>query len=492
MSSQDTEGGREKSRPEDELIDKGLQRELDEALGGMSMEELLDSTETPQQGAPESEDGVREGKVIAIQGDDVFVDLGGKDQGVVPLVQFEDAEPTEGDVVEVTVNGYDPGEGLLLLSRKGAVTQASWETLEEGQIVEGLVTGHNKGGLELNVNGIRAFMPISQIEIFHVEQVNVYVDQRLRAQVVEFDPQSRNVVLSRRVLLEAEAAERREELFRTLQEEDVVSGVVRNIAPYGAFVDIGGADGLLHVSDMSYGRIEDPRMIVHEGQQIEVKVLSIDRDERKITLGLKQIKRDPWLDAATKWVPNTIVTGRVTKLMDFGAFVELEEGVEGLIPIGEMSYTQRIRHPREVLKQGDVVQVRVMNLELERKRIALSLKQVQDDPWMGAAVRWGVGSQVEGIVTRIADFGAFVELVPGVEGLIHVSELSYDRVRNVSDVLREGDPVQARVVSVDEESRRMSLSIKDIGITASHDEGDDSESAEPQKKRKTPLKGGLD
>jgi small subunit ribosomal protein S1 len=490
MTEEHRDNQDKKFRPEESFIDEELQRELDKALGDMSLEDILDTEEAAAKGA---EGGLRKGKVIAIQGEDVFVDMGGKNQGVVPLSQFEEEPPKEGDVVELLIDRYDENDGLLLLSRQGAVRAATWETLEEGQIVEGRVTGHNKGGLELVINGIRAFMPISQIEMYRVEDLSGYANKRLHCQVVEVDERAENVIVSHRALLELEAAQAREKLFETLQEGETVTGVVRNITPYGAFVDIGGADGLLHVSDMSYRRVEDPRKIVEEGQRIEVKVLSVDRDERKIALGLKQIKPDPWADAAAKWAHDSVVTGRVTRLAEFGAFVELEEGVEGLIPMGELSFTRRIRDPGEVVNIGDVVKVRVMNLDTERKRIGLSLKRIGDDPWMGASVRWGPHSLTEGIVTRIVDYGAFVELTPGVEGLIHISELSYKPVRKVTDLLQEGNTVQVRVLSVDEDNRRISLSIKELGVVADS-KGPTSESEPPstKRKRKKPLKGGLD
>ena len=493
MSDEDANSEDTKAGPDESTIDEELQRELDEALGGMSMEEILQADEAP---AEPVERGVRRGTVAAIHGEDVFVDMGGKSQGVVPFEQFadEEAPPKAGDVIEVTIEGYDRRDGLLLLSRRGAARAATWENLDEGQVVEGRVTGHNKGGLELTVNGIRAFMPISQIEMFRVEDISGYVNQRLRCQVMEVDRSEQNVIVSRRALLEAEAAEAKEKLLESLEEGQTVVGVVRSILPYGAFVDIGGVDGLLHVSDMSYTRVEDPSHIVHEGQQIEVKVLKFDREERKISLGLKQTMPDPWADAEVKWPADSVVGGRVTRLADFGAFVELEAGVEGLIPISELSFGRRIGHPREIVREGDVVKVRVLNVSTEQRRIGLSLRRVGDDPWTGASVRWPANSVVEGIVTRIADFGAFVELTPGVEGLIHISELSHSHVRAVSNVVREGNTVQARVLNVDEDKRRISLSIKQLGYSTTENgsAAEESEPARPQQKRKKPLKGGLD
>ena len=473
--------------------DADLQRELDEALGDMSLDDLIDGEDLAR--APAGRDDIRKGRVVAVHGDDVFVEFGPKSQGVLPAEQFkEDPLPVEGDLIEVTIQGYDGDDGLLLLSRPGAVQKADWDSIEVGQIVEGRVTGHNKGGLELDVQGIRAFMPISQIERFRVEDIEPYVEQQLRCMVSEVDRSARNVVVSRRDVLEVEAAEAREKMFETLEVGQVVNGTVRTVMPYGAFVDIGGADGLLHISEMSYSRVEDPNEIVTEGQELDVKILKIDPEERKIALGLKQVRPDPWTDADSKWAVDSVASGRITRLMDFGAFMELDEGVEGLIPIGEMTFTRRIRHPSEIVSEGDAVKVRVMSVDLERRRISLSLKRLEDDPWMGASVRWPPDSVAEGVVTRITEFGAFVELTAGVEGLVHVSELSEDRVRSVASVVSEGQLVQAKVLTVDEDARRISLSIKQLASMADYTglESEEPEQTKEQPKRKRPLRGGLD
>jgi len=272
----------------DSSADDSLQRELDDALGSMSLESLID-TDLPQTEALPA--GVRRGRVIAVERDDIFVDMGGKSQGVLPASQFDDRPlPEVGDVLEVTIEGYDKADGLLLLSRKGAVTAATWDKLEEGQIVEARVTGHNKGGLEVDINGIKGFMPISQIELFRVEELHPDVHQKLKCQVMDVRRDERSVVVSRRDLLRREEEEARQRAFETLVEGQTVTGVVKTIMPYGAFVDIGGVDGLLHIGDMSHARIEDPKEVLKEGQQVEVMVLKIDREDRKIALGLKQIQ----------------------------------------------------------------------------------------------------------------------------------------------------------------------------------------------------------
>jgi len=485
-------------RPADDVdMDAQLQKELDEALGDSSLMDLMDTAakRPARRSGGGAGSAVQAGAVLAIQDDTILVELSAKAQGILPVKQFEDQPlPAEGDIVEFTVEGYNDSEGLWMLSREGAILAATWETIEVGKEIEGRVTGHNKGGLELNVNGIDAFMPVSQIERFGgVEDMSEYVGQKLQCQIVEIDSSRDSLTVSRRALLDAQAEVDKEALFENLQEGAIVTGVVRNIMPYGAFVDIGGADGLLHVRDMSHARVEKPEDVVSIGQELKLSVLKVDREEKKIGLGLKQAMPDPWDSAAVQYPVGEIVSGRVVKLMNFGAFVELAPGVEGLVPISELTFERRVAHPKEIVNEGDVIKIRVMSVDLDRKRISLSLKQVGDDPWVGAAVRWAPDSIVEGVVTREAEFGAFVQLTPGVEGLVHISELSEQRVNRVGEVAREGETITAKVISVDEEARRISLSVKQLATSddyALSAEDDDQPAREP-KKRKTPLKGGL-
>ncbi len=474
-----------------------LQRELEEALGSMNVGSLMEADEpVVSPAAP----GVKRGRVLSVQKNDIFIDMGGKSQGILPAIQFEDEPlPQEGDIVEVTIEGYNNAEGVLILSRKGAVTAASWQNMQEGQVVEGRVTDHNKGGLELDIDGIRAFMPISQLELFRVESehLNVYTNQRIKCEVIEVRRDERSIVVSRKAVLQREAEETKRQTFESLEVGTILEGTVRSIMPYGAFVDIGGVDGLLHVGDMAYTRVNDPNDIVKPGQKLQVKVLKIDREMRKVGLGLKQVMPDPWSTVAEKYTPGTLVAGRVTRMEGFGAFAELEPGIEGLIPISEMTYERRITHPREVVKEGDVIHLAVLSVDPERRRISLSIKQAGVDPWQGASVRWPVDSIVEGTVKRAAEFGVFVELSSGVEGLIHISELSEDRIRRVEDVVKVGEMVRVKVLEVDEERRRMSLSIRAIRVDPNYT-GEDiaapapATAAQPAKKRKKPLKGGLE
>ena len=482
-------------------LDDALQREIDDALGDVSLEDLMYSQQAPAAAAVDGTDGssggTTKGTVVGLDEESIFVSLGAKDQGIVPVSQFvDDPLPQIGETIEFVIIGRDKREDLLLLSLPGAPVEADWDTLSEGQIVEGRVTGYNKGGLELKVNAIDAFMPISQIEIFRVDDISGYVEQRLTCQVTEVDRFGQNLIVSRRDVLEAEAEQKREELLASLAEGKTVTGVVRNIMPYGAFVDIGGVDGLLHISDMSHGHVDDAQSVVTVGQQLELLVLKMDEDTGKIALGLKQLLPDPWQRAAEKWHQHDVVAGRITRLTDFGAFVQLEPGVEGLIPMGQLAHGRRIQRASDVASVSDGVRVRIMLVDLERRRISLSLKEAGDDPWIGASLRWPAGSAVEGTVTRITDFGAFVELAPGVEGLIHISELSAGRVRAVGDVVTEDEPVQATVLSVDESGHRMSLSISKLtsagGLSPDDSDQSDESPTAGRPKRKRPLKGGLD
>jgi small subunit ribosomal protein S1 len=459
-------------------IDENLQKEIDDALGAMSVEDLLNEqvaaaptgdADTPAEVGLIARKVTPSGQklyvsiVQAIDGDNIFVDLGGKSQGLLTTSQFDDDKlPNVGDEVEFTISNRSSDDGLVMLSRSGAVEAANWDSLEVGAVVAGTVTGHNKGGLEVKVNSIRAFMPISQVERFggvDADALPDYVNQKVTATVMECRPRDKKLVISRRAYLDSQAAENRTAIFENLNEGDTVTGTVKTIMPYGAFIDLGGADGLLHVREMSYARINNPRDVVQEGMELSVKVISIDREAEKIGLSLKAAKPDPWLVAATNYHEGDRVSGTIVKLMDFGAFVALEDGIEGLIPVSELSF-KRVHHPKEVVAEGQAVEVKVLSVDPSRQRMSLSLKQLGDDPWTGASARWAVGNKVTGTVMRTTDFGAFVQLAEGVEGLVHISELSDQHVKSVDAVVREGDSVEVRILDVNEETHRISLSMK--------------------------------
>jgi small subunit ribosomal protein S1 len=317
--------------------------------------------------------GQQKGKVISVRGKTVFVDLGAKSEGIVPVEQFGEELPKPGDMIDVVVDHFDASEGLLILSRKGAAVDANWDNLREGLIVEARVTKTNKGGLDVEVGGIRGFLPIGQIDIYRVENAEDYLNQKLRVVVTEANRRERNLVVSRRELLERERAELREKTWATLEEGQIKDGVVRTVKPYGAFVDIGGVDGLLPVSEMSWTRVADAAGFIKSGQELKVKVLKIDRENRKVSFGLKQLTPSPWDRAEDKYARGMTVKGRVTKLMEFGAFVELEPGIEGLVHISELS-PNRVRRVSDIVKPEQEVEVRILKIEPEAKKISLSLR----------------------------------------------------------------------------------------------------------------------
>jgi small subunit ribosomal protein S1 len=358
----------------DAELERDLETDVQAAMAGISdadMEQLFGEQHRTK--GPPAPTGPRKGKVISIRGKDVFVDVGGRTQGVLPALQFEEGPPKIGDEVEVTIEGYDP-DGFLLLTRQGAVVEADWDSVTIGMIVEARVTGTNKGGLSVDVNGIRGFMPVSQIDLFRVEDLEQYVGQKLRCIVAEVDRAERNLVVSRRGLLDRERDQQREQFWAEAEEAQIREGIVRSVKDFGAFVDLGGADGLLPVGEMSWTRIKHPSDLVTVGQKLRVVILRLDREARKMTLGLKQLTDSPWDQAALNYPLGTLVKGKVTRTMEFGAFVEIEPGLEGLVHVSELA-PQRVRRVTEVVKVGDEVTVRVLSLDAEAQRMALSIKQ---------------------------------------------------------------------------------------------------------------------
>jgi small subunit ribosomal protein S1 len=355
-------------------LDKEIEQELQEAMSGFSAQMYGESAKGARKAPAGPEQGRMKGRVMGVRGNDVFLDIpGGRSQGVLPITQFPDGSPAVGTEVDISIEGYDRENGLILLSRKGAAVHADWSSVAVGMIVEGRVTGTNKGGLTVDVNGIRGFMPISQIDIYRVDEMEQYVNQRLRCLVSEVNPEERNLVLSRRDLLEKEREENREKLWQELAEGQIREGVVRSVRDFGAFVDLGGVDGLLHISEMSWARVQDANQVVQPGQTVKVIVLKIDRERRKVSLGLKQLTAGPWDAIDTNYPIGTVAKGKVTRLMEFGAFVELEPGLEGLVHISELA-PQRVRRASEVVQPGQEVHVRVLNIDKNQRRIALSIK----------------------------------------------------------------------------------------------------------------------
>ena len=498
--------------------DADIERELADALGDQNIEQMMENadpaasppdpdTPTPTPQGPSSQRQLVRGRISAIRGDDVFVDLRGSDaknQGLVPLTQFERA-PWVGSIMDFVVERLDESQGLVILSREGAVGRATWEELRKGSVVEARVVSTNKGGLELEmVGGIRAFMPVSQIDLHYVEDTEPLVGEKLRAQVQEINPRSRKIVLSRRQFLESERQSKQAQFWKEIEVGQTRQGVVTGIADYGLFVDLGGVDGMVHVSDMSYSRVDQPADVAKVGQTVQVKVLKIDREKQRIGLGIKQIEPDPWQGVANRLKAGDHLSARVVRTVDFGAFVEVEPGVEGLVPVSELSW-KRIGKPSDVVNVGDVLRLIVQTIDPEKCRISLSLKQVDGDPWIGAERKFEKGSLVDASVLSITDFGAFVELTPGVEGLVHISELADHRVDRTDDILTIGQKQQFRVLEVDEEKQRISLSLKAVANPPSaqpsrddsattHFHGNDRSAgkSKAQKKPGKPLKGGIE
>ena len=431
------------------------------------------------------------GTVADGSGNEVILEFGAKCQGILPRSQFGKKEAVEpGRRVDVVVERFDASAGMLIVNRKGAVQRATWTNLSQGTIVEGRVTGVIKGGLELDVQGIRAFMPASQVDLVPMKDISVLLNETVRCEVVELDRRSKNVVLSRRRVLDREQAEAREKLRQELEVGQLRKGVVGTIADFGAFIDLGGIDGLVHIRELSWGTVEKVSDVLSPGQEVEVRVLKIDAKRSRISLGLKQAQPDPWVSIPERYPEGTTLKVRIVRVTSFGAFAELEAGVEGLIPISEMAWT-RVRNASEVVTVGDMVDAVVIRLEPEKHRLAVSMKQAQPDPWAGVMDSFSEQTVVTGRVTRLADFGAFVELAPGVEGLIHISELADRRVKSCGEVVEEGQVVEARVLGVDGENRRISLSIKQVSAPAKPDAPSKEEPKPVRKKRKKPLRGGL-
>ena len=423
---------------------------------------------------PESGARQIEGIVISLSAEQVFLDIGFKTEGVLPRSAFpNNAEGVKpGDKVPVSVKGRNE-EGYYDLTRFKVAQPRDWSALEEAfaqkLAVVGTVTGVIKGGLTVDI-GVRAFMPASRSGTHDAAELEQLVGQEITCRITKLDVTDEDVVVDRRAVLEEQARALQEGRLAALEPGEVLEGTVRSLAPYGAFVDLGGFDGLLHVSDISWSRVSKPEDVLSVDQQIQVRILKVDPETKKISLGLKQLQPEPWETAATKYQLGQRITGTVTRLMDFGAFVEIEPGVEGLIHISEMSWGKKIHHPSDVLKQGDTVDAVILAIKPEERRISLGLKQTLSDPWSDVTTKFPVGSRIEGPVTKLMPFGAFVQISEGVEGLVHVSEISAEkRIHHPQDVLRVGQVVKAQVLGIAPEKRQIKLSIKQL-IPTSIDE----------------------
>jgi small subunit ribosomal protein S1 len=408
----------------------------------------------------------REGSVISVTADSIVVDVGFKTEGVLPLVAFPaDKLPKPGDKIQVTVKGRDP-EGYYLLTRGKVERVTDWGSLEkafaEKLTIVGTVTSLVKGGVSVDV-GVRAFMPASRSGTKNAAELEKLVEQEIRCRVIKLDVADEDVVVDRRVIAEDEERAGKERRYSELKEGDVVQGEVRSLTDYGAFVDIGGADALLHIGEISWHRINKPSDVLSVGQQIEAKIIKIDADKRRIAISTKQLQPHPWDSASGRYKPGERVRGAVTRLMDFGAFVEIEPGIEGLIHISEMSWAKRVRTASDVVKPGETVEAVILSVNPAERRISLGLKQALGDPWTTVPEKFGLGTVIEGPISNITKFGAFVQLAEGVEGMIHVSEISAEkRINHPQEALRTGQIVKAQVVAIDAEKRTIRLSMKQL------------------------------
>ncbi|HKR26180.1 MAG TPA: 30S ribosomal protein S1 [Acidobacteriaceae bacterium] len=409
------------------------------------------------------------GTVIKLTDKHVVVDVGMKSEGLIPIEQVVDytGQPKlkAGDTVDVVIEREEP-EGGYLLSYEKAQRLRVWDTVEKAAAdktpLTGTVVGRVKGGLTVDI-GIKAFLPGSQLELRPVRNLDAWIGQPIQVRVIKLNKKRGNVVVSRKEILEEEQTERRSHTLEHLEEGAVLTGTVKNLTDYGAFVDLGGIDGLLHITDMSWGRLTHPRDLVNVGDEIQVKVLKFDKEKQRVSLGFKQLTPDPWLDAAERYPIGARVRGRVLSVTDYGAFVELEQGIEGLVHVSEMTWSKRMKHPSKIVKPGDEVETVILQVNPADRRISLGMKQLLENPWEHLADKYPTGAVVEGRVRNLTDFGAFIEIEDGIDGLVHVSNLSWTkRVKHPSEVLKKGEKVRAVVLGVEPENRRLSLGIKQL------------------------------
>jgi small subunit ribosomal protein S1 len=417
---------------------------------------------------------VLEGRVLRVDDEFVLVDVGYKSEGHIPRNEWEESEPPPqiGDIVKVLLEEFEDGSleeqrGLITLSKRKARRIEDWlrvmESVHENDVVTGFVTRKIKGGLLVDISGVNVFLPASQVDIRRPADIGDYCGRCIQCLVLKIDEARRNIVVSRRALIEQERAERKKQLMETLEVGQVRRGIVKNIADFGAFVDLGGIDGLLHITDMSWARIGHPSEMVQIDQEIEVQVLHIDRDREKIALGMKQRTASPWAKVADKYPVGTVCKGTVVNVMSYGAFVKLEDGVEGLVHISEMSWTKRVSHPSELVKPGDEVEVVVLAINKEKQEISLGMKQTQQNPWEKVAADYPPGALVKGVVRNLTNYGAFVEIDDGIDGLLHVTDMSWTRkVTHPSEMLEKGQEVECKVLSVDQQRRRIALGLKQM------------------------------
>lgn len=480
-----------------QMDDATLEQAVNEVMSEATPADVSHAAAEPPKADEPATGSLVTGRIANIGSKDVLIDLGLKSFGAMALAEFANGEKyAVGDSIEVLIVGQDPRSGLLEVSRRKARQAAVLNNLKVGLVVKAHVTGMNKGGLEVNIDGLRGFIPASQVDLRFRKDISELIGQQFNAEVTkfDFDGETPNIVLSRRNCLVREEAEFKERFFAELDVGQIRRGKVRSVTEYGAFVDLGGVDGLLHIRDMSWGHVTKAEDVVKPGDEIDVAIVKIARDTKKLSLSLKQTITNPWETAGQRYTPGSRLQGRVARMANFGAFIELEPGVDGLLPISEMSWTRRVRHPSEVLKEGDVVEVSILSVDGENKRISLSLKALSEDPWMLAAQNYAVGSTVQGKVVRTTEFGAFVQLEDGIDGLVHISEISDERIRSVTDKVKPGDEVEVRVLGVDTEAKKISLSLRKPPAEPSPEEiaaARAERAAAEKKKTSRPKRGGI-
>ena len=460
------------------MVNRNLLRQYD--LPESELEQELNDAAFDLDGAdwlPAEEQEFRDNRVVTgrvrkVTTDMVWVDVGYKSEGAIELREWYDeglgqlVPPQEGDEVEVLLDAVEDETGAVVLSYRKAKRQKEWESViekhKEGDVVSGLVTRKIKGGLLVNI-GVHVFLPASQVDIRRPPDIADYVGKTVECKIVVIDEARRNIVVSRRRLLEDQREEMKKKLLAEIEPGQIRKGVVKNIAQFGAFVDLGGIDGLLHVTDMAWSRVANPSEVVHIDQQLEVYIIKVDKEKEKIALGLKQKSASPWASVADKYPVGSKHTGEVVNVMSYGAFVKLEPGVEGLVHISEMSWTQRINHPNELVQTGDQIEVQVLNVNKEKQEISLGMKQVQPNPWDKVAERYPPNTVISGVVRNLTNYGAFIEIEDGIDGLLHVSDMSWVRkVAHPSEVVQKGDKVTCIVLNVDQERKRIALGLKQM------------------------------
>jgi small subunit ribosomal protein S1 len=436
----------------------------DEDYSDSDYEQMLSMYEGTMSQIVEGE--IVKSKVLRVTDNAVILDVGFKSEGSVPLDEFKDPHLLkEGDEVEVFLEHLEDQEGAVVLSKKKADFMRVWEKIrvahESDQPVEGTLVKKIKGGVVVNLMGVDAFLPGSQIALRRVPNIDELLGQTYEFKIIKLNKRRRNIVVSRRVILENERAHKREHLMKELAVGQVRKGVVKNITDFGAFIDLGGVDGLLHITDMSYGRVSHPTEMVTIGKEVEVKILDIDWQRERISLGMKQLQSYPWQNVAAKYPVGTRIQGKVVSITNYGAFVEIEPGIEGLVHISEMSWTRNVRHPSKIVSIGETIEAVVLKVDEAEEKISLGMKQTEQDPWMVLPLKYPVGTRINGKVRNLTSFGAFVEIEPGIDGLIHISDMSWTkRVQHPSEVVKKGDAVDVVILNIDGENKRISLGLK--------------------------------